>query len=87
LDIFDAKQRDNGLIKYAMQANTGNKIRRFLRSGFGIELFVIGFLPWLVYTRAQPELGRIDALIAADLVGVAPIYDTLRERLLERVGK
>lgn len=36
-----------------------------LRSGFVVELFVNGFLPWLVYTLAQPGMGRVHALMAS----------------------
>lgn len=43
----------------------------FLRSAFGIEIFVNGVLPWVVYTLAQPEMGRVHALMASAIPPIA----------------
>ncbi len=42
-----------------------------LRSGFAIELFINGVLPWLVYTLAQPGVGRVHALMASAIPPIA----------------
>lgn len=42
-----------------------------LRRGFVIELLVNAFLPWLVYTLAQPEMGRVHALMASAIPPIA----------------
>ncbi len=59
----------------------------FLRGGFGIELFVNGFLPWLVYSLAQPEMGRVHALMAS---AIPPIIwsaiELVRNRRLDALS-
>ena len=43
----------------------------FLRSAFGIEIVVNAVLPWVVYTLAEPGIGRVHALMASAIPPIA----------------
>ena len=67
-----------------MQTNTGDKIKQLLRGGFVFELFVNGFLPWLVYTWAEPGMGRVHALMASAIPPIAwSIVEFVRKRRID----
>lgn len=67
-----------------MQTSAGNRIIQILRGGLGIELFVNGLLPWLVYTWAEPGMGRVHALMASAIPPIAwSSIEFLRKRRID----
>lgn len=54
-----------------------------LRSGFGLEVLVNIFLPWVIYVFAQPEMGRIHALMVSMLPPIA--WSALQLALKRRI--
>lgn len=51
----------------SMKHSEGSSIMNLLRSSFVTEFIVNAALPWLIYILAQPELGRVHALMASAL--------------------
>jgi len=49
----------------------GHKLASLLRGGLGGAVLVNAVLPWLVYTWARPDLGRVHALMASALPPIA----------------
>ena len=57
------------------------------RSSFFTELFVNGFLPWLVYTQTQPEIGRIHALMASAIPPIVwSVIQFVREKRIDALS-
>lgn len=65
-------------------SNVRSKMKSVLRGGFGIEIFVNAVLPWLVYTQAQPSLGRVHALMASAVPPIVwSVIQLVRKRRLD----
>ena len=58
-----------------------------LGRGFGIEIFVNGVLPWLVYVSAQSRVGRVHALMLSALPPIAwNVFQLVRKRRIDALS-
>lgn len=63
------------------------RVVSLLRGGLGAAILVNAVLPWLVYTWAQPDLGRVHALMASALPPIAwSVIQLVRKKRIDALS-
>jgi hypothetical protein len=64
-----------------------HKLVSLLRGRLGVAILVNGVSPWLVYTWAQPDLGRVHALMASAVPPIAwSMIQFVREKRIDALS-